>query len=352
MVYKLSVVKFGGSSVRYAFEEALELVKYLSEKRPIVVVVSALKGVTDELIRFADGDKEALFRVERIHEEFLSFHGLDTKVNIDFRKYLPPRALKDEIVSLGERISAKIFAEGLELLGLKSKVVDPLEFLMAEGEFGDAYINIEKSRRRAGKLIRLIKSGVIPVIPGFYGNLNGFRATFGRGGSDYSATALARILNSRCVLIMSDVEGIFTADPKLVPSARLIPYLSYEEIKVAAKLGMKALHWKAVDPVAGDIPIIFGKTKDWKFGTIVLNARSNFPIIVHKVRGDFAEIFVVGKDIDLSGFEIEEKREGFVKVVVAKEDLLETIREIHREVVEREEENLRTSNNSELWARI
>ncbi|CAB49950.1 aspartate kinase [Pyrococcus abyssi] len=352
MVYKLLVVKFGGSSVRYAFEEALELVKYLSERIPIVVVVSALKGVTDELIRFANGDKGALPRIERIHEEFLNYHGLNTKISISFRKDMPPEALRDEIISLGERISAKIFAEGLELLGIKSKVVDPLEFLIAKGEFGDAYINIQESKRRAGKLIRLIKSGVIPVIPGFYGNLNGFRVTFGRGGSDYSATALARILDSRCVLIMSDVEGIFTADPKLVPSARLIPYLSYEEIKVAAKLGMKALHWKAVDPVVGDIPIIFGKTKDWKFGTIVLNARSNFPIIVHRVREDFAEIFVVGRNISLPGFLVEEEREDFVKIVVAREDLPEAIREIHREVVEREEKNLRTGNNSELWARI
>ncbi|ASJ17088.1 aspartate kinase [Thermococcus chitonophagus] len=356
MVEKPFVIKFGGSSVRYAFEEALELVKHVSEGRSVVVVVSALKGVTDELIRLAEGDMEALDRIREIHEPFceelgINLDGLFRELELTLNQNFPTEeCYRDAVVSFGERFSSVLFAEGLRLIGVEAKAIDSKDVLVARGSFGSAEVDMKASKGRISLLKKLLAKGVVPVVTGFYGDLNGFRATFGRGGSDYSATALASLLDAKAVVIMSDVEGIYTADPRIVPSAKLIPYLSYEEARTAARLGMKALHWRAIDPVENKIPVIFGKTKDWRFGTLVMEDSLRIPIVVHRNTQERAEVSIVGANAFYGPYKVIERGENFVRLEVPKDELTRAVREIHRMVVENE--SLRSGNYSELWARI
>ncbi|AFK22585.1 aspartate kinase [Pyrococcus sp. ST04] len=358
MVYKPFVIKFGGSSVRYAFEEALSLVRHISEGRPVVVVVSALKGVTDALIRLADGDEKALLEVLEIHEQILQETGVsidhlfqELEKTVNAKRLFPSReSYVDAVATFGERISAEIFAEGLRLIGVEARAVDSKDVLVAKGNFGNAEVDFERSMRRIPVLIKLLRKGIIPVVTGYYGDLNGLRATFGRGGSDYSATSLASLLNARAVVIMSDVEGIYTADPRLVPEAKLIPYLSYEEASTAAKLGMKALHWRAIDPVEGRMPVILGKTKDWRFGTLVFEDSSEMPIVVHRVLGDEAEISVVSRKAPEIPYKPVEEGPNYIKIRVPREEFVYVLREVHRMVIDNE--GVRSSDDSELWARV
>ncbi len=265
-------------------------------------------------------------------------------------KFPTREAYRDAVVSFGERVFSVLFAEGLRLIGVEARAIDSKNVLVARGSFGSAEVNLEASARRVSILKKLLSKGIVPVIAGFYGDLNGFRATFGRGGSDYSATALAALLDARAAVIMSDVEGIYTADPRIVPSARLIPYLSYEEARTAAKLGMKALHWKAIDPVVDRVPVILGKTEDWRLGTLVLGEPSGMPIVIHRITKERAEVAVVGINDFYSQYEVIERGENFVRLEVPKEELVQAVREIHREVVE--DENVRFGNHSKLWAGV
>jgi len=357
VVEKPVVVKFGGTSVRYAFEEALELVANLNENTRTIVVVSALAGVTDCLLRLANGDMSALLEIEEIHEELSQ--ELDVQLDhlmyqlhktLNSKSSFPSKeAFVDEIASFGERFSAELFSEGLKILGINAKAVDSKDILFAKGDYGNAEVDFKKSVYGAGILYRMLRRGIVPVVTGYYGNLNGFRATFGRGGSDYSATSIARLVNAKATLIMSDVEGIYTADPKLVPSAKLIHYISYREAKIAAKLGMKALHHRAIDPVEGRIPVILGKTRDLKFGTLISHKSQGIPVVVHKLIEDHAEVSVVSTRRSFSlPYEVYEEGDFYFKIKIPKEQFLEVLKDIHRRVVENE--SLRPSYDSELWA--
>ncbi|BAA29952.1 TPA: aspartate kinase [Pyrococcus horikoshii] len=356
MVEKPVVIKFGGTSVRYAFEEALELVAKLHENMKIIVVVSALAGVTDCLLRLAKGDKSALLEIDEIHEELSQelnvqlehlIHQLKKTINSK-SSFPSEKAFIDEIASFGERFSAKLFSEGLKILGITARPVDSKDVLFVKGEFGNAEVEFKKSAQGVDVLYRMLRRGIVPVVTGYYGNLNGFRATFGRGGSDYSATSIASLVNAKAVLIMSDVEGIYTADPKLVPPARLIHYISYKEAKTAAKLGMKVLHPRAIDPVEGKIPVILGKTRDLKFGTLISHESQGIPIVTHKLLENHAEISVVSVKTNIPlPYEVYEEGDLYFKIKTSKDQFLEVLRDVHRRVVENE--NLHSSHDGELW---
>ncbi len=362
VIYKLSrriVVKFGGSSVRDSFNEALELVQYLRENNSVVVVVSALKGVTDKLLALSKTGDERLFEeIRRIHEEISRKVGADLEhyfrelesILQNPGKFPSKRAYTDHVLSFGERISAELFSKAMQDEGVRAVPVDAFHIIEAYGEFGNGKVDMKGSTKRMQLLEKILERGEIPVVTGFLGNKNGLRITLGRGGSDYTAAVIGAMLNARAVAIMSDVNGIYTADPRLVKSARLIPFLSYGEALTASKLGMKALHERTIEPLMNRIPLILGNTQRWKLGTLVSSISSGFPLIVHRELKEKAEVSIINA-VRIPGIEypVVKKGANYVSLLVEKQELVRVLNEIHEVVVD---EGLSSSNDSQLWAGI
>lgn len=163
---------------------------------------------------------------------------------------LTPRTL-DSISSLGERLSAPIVACALAELGAPSEAIDATELIVTDNSHGGADPLMDLTRERShARLGPLIERGTLPVATGFIGaTQEGVLTTLGRGGSDYSATILGAALDADEVIIWTDVDGVLTADPRLVPEARTIPEISYREATELAYFGAKVLHPKTLRAV-------------------------------------------------------------------------------------------------------
>lgn len=365
MIYKLSVksrvvIKFGGSSVRDSFSEALKLVQKFHEGNEVAIVLSALKGVTDLLLKLAESkNPEILEELEEIHLRAIEKLGIELSIENEIKelrfileneKRFPNRkAYVDHVLSFGERLSVKLFSKALEDEGIKSAPLDAFYLIETDGNFGNAEVDLKKTKDKIWTIERLLKKGKIPVVTGFLGNFNGFRTTLGRGGSDYTASVLGYLLNARAVLIMSDVKGIYTADPRIVKNARIIPFISYEEALIASRLGMKALHERTIEPIKDRIPLILGKTSEWRLGTLISDISFKMPIITYRTFGDTAKIGVVGTSYVDTEYPIVEQGRDFVCFLVERDNLEAALNEIHEVVLN---ESLSTSNDSELWARV
>lgn len=274
------VWKFGGASLAdaQAIQRAVTLVA--GERGALVVVASALGGVTDLLLEGAraaatGGRADAA----RTAAEFLRRHRaavrallppggprrqLLAKVDASAREYrdvcaavsvlghMEPRA-SDTLVSRGERLSAAIVAAALGRAGRRAVYVDATEVIATDLHYGEAAPDLAETtrlaRRRLGALLR---DGTVAVVPGYIGRApDGSVTTLGRGGSDLTATLLGRALGARRVVLWKDVPGILTADPRVVPDARLIPELHHREAAEVAYYGAKVLHPRALIPLAG-----------------------------------------------------------------------------------------------------
>ncbi|AAL81176.1 aspartate kinase [Pyrococcus furiosus DSM 3638] len=279
------VLKFGGSSIKYDFEEATNLALSLFEDDAVIVVVSAIKGITDKLILYSQTlDKTIATKIASEYVSFAKSHGIDPVILKPYLDELfnlpdlPEEALRDYILSLGEVLSAVIFSASIG-----GKFVPSWDIFEAEGNFGNAFIDIKSSKKKFKRVFEVLEEGYIPVIPGFTAGKDGYILTLGRGGSDYSGVAAGVLGKAKLVAIMSDVEGIYTADPKLVPSARLIPYVSYDEIIISSKHGMRALQWKAAELAKEyKIPVLFGRTRNWRMGTLMSERSSGMPLMTYK----------------------------------------------------------------------
>ena len=271
------VVKFGGTSVGDGarFGRAARIAAEAASDRPVAVVVSAMGGTTDTLLRYArtpagatDDDSLAELRgaladrhleaareavgPERlpvVEERVLGL--LDELVGAIRAPSPNPKARKDRIAVYGERLSAEILAGALESQGAPAGVVaeDPIA---TDARFGEAEVDAVGTRERCGRLVRpLLDGGRIAVVPGYVGRSpGGATTTLGRGGSDLSATVLGRALGSGEVWIMTDVDGVLDADPRLVPDAALMSLLSYSEAGTFAGLGAKVLHPRTMEPAS------------------------------------------------------------------------------------------------------
>jgi aspartate kinase len=275
------IMKFGGTSVgsASAIKQAADIVlaQALRWER-LVVVVSAMSGVTDSLTRgaldAASGDEAAYravvaeLRVKhyRVVDELVSPEGDRSQLLSMVDAYLDefaafcrsihvlgevtPRAM-DTVTSLGERINARILAALLRQQGGRSEAVDATELIVTDDTFQNAAPLRDASRARAAaRLVPLLENGVIPVATGFVASTErGITTTLGRGGSDFSAAILGDCLDADEVWIWTDVDGVLSADPRLVPDARLIPVLSYSEVGELAYFGAKVLHPRTIRPV-------------------------------------------------------------------------------------------------------
>jgi bifunctional aspartokinase / homoserine dehydrogenase 1 len=276
----LRVMKFGGTSVGNAscIEKVVEIIREASKECDVVVVVSAMSGVTNKLIEAATqseaGNREP---VAVIFEDLRKQHeaaatalihlaserrrlGQRMQAIFDEGDYLcqgtillrelTPRAL-DSISSLGERLSAPLVAAALAGHGVISEAIEATELLVTDACHGAAEPRMDLTRERCqARLGPLLQQGVVPVLTGFIGATEeGVLTTLGRGGSDYSATILGSALDADEVIIWTDVDGVLTADPRLVHSARTIPEISYREAAELAYFGAKVLHPKTLRPV-------------------------------------------------------------------------------------------------------
>jgi len=161
-----------------------------------------------------------------------------------------PRAM-DTLSSLGEVMSAQLVAAILRSRGTPAEAVDSTELIVTDDNFGNATPLFEETHAQTRqRLAGLRRRGVVPVITGFRGaTRQGVCTTLGRGGSDYSGTILGGALDADEVWIWTDVDGVMTADPRLVPGARILPEISYREAIELSFFGAKVLHHKTIQPV-------------------------------------------------------------------------------------------------------
>ncbi len=332
------VVKFGGSSLRYDFYDAVQLVKMLRDENEVVVVVSALKGITDLLELLAKtGDRRILEDVLLDYVTFAKNHGVSIDVIKPLAEELSSalglsfpddKVRRDFLLSFGELFSASIFAQAVD-----GVLIEPWNVIQTDGNFGDAEVDITKTKKLFACVRDLMEDGKVPVIPGFIGGFQGFRTTLGRGGSDYTAVVAGICVEAKAVLIMSDVEGIYTADPKIVREARPIPFVSYDEALIASKFGMRAIQWKAVKLASeNEVPLLFGKTKGWWMGTLVSEESSGMPIIAYKLEIDHAIIGIVNASVSIPYEKISEG-DTWIAVKVPRNEVDATVRNIHRKLI-------------------
>jgi aspartate kinase len=275
------VMKFGGTSVGSA--EALISARHIVQDAKqdwarIVVVTSAMSGVTDLLLKSASlaaqGKVDSLPDAEsKLREKhFAAIDALiqnqqlceDTKFEInalilslvDLCKAIAvlgeasPRAM-DAVASLGERMSVRLLAAVVNDGGIPARVIESTEFIITNSHFQNAHpdFRVTTERTRA-KLNPLMDAGIIPITTGFIGvTPEGIVTTLGRGGSDYSAAIIGSVLPADDVWIWTDVDGVMTTDPRIAPNAQTLPEISYSEIAELAYYGAKVLHPKTIRPV-------------------------------------------------------------------------------------------------------
>lgn len=277
---KWLVMKFGGTSVGDAscIARAAKIIADAATKGPCLAVVSAMSGVTNRLIEAAKqaqagNAEEALAILEALRKQHEStLNGLIYRENERARiwpqleevlaegrrlldgtallRELTPRTL-DAISSLGERLSAPLVAAAVHELGVPSGPVEATELIVTDRFHGGAEPQMELTRAKSQAHLKpLLERAIVPVVTGFIGaTVDGQLTTLGRGGSDFSATILGAALDADEVIIWTDVDGVLTADPRLVPEARTIPEISYREAAELAYFGAKVLHPKTLNPV-------------------------------------------------------------------------------------------------------
>ena len=273
-----TVLKFGGTSVEDApaFARATEIVRSQVAAHP-VIVVSALARVTDALIASVEaGTAQGLDRHFERHREIArqllgavaakQFDDELTRARADIAGLLesigkagtPLARIRDEVFSYGERLSASLLAAVLAAAGLPATCVDARDCIVTDDAHGRATPDAAETARRCQvELDPLLAKGRIPVLGGYIAaSASGVTTTLGRGGSDYTAALVGAALAATEIQIWTDVSGVLTADPRIVPGARTIPSLSYAEASELAYFGAKVLHPKTIQPaLARKIPV-------------------------------------------------------------------------------------------------
>jgi len=289
----LIVMKFGGTSVQdaSAIEQVVLVVKSKLNRRP-VVVVSAMAQVTDTLIRCArlasqghESEANELIQhalrkrhydvvAQLVHDSLRRKRAQET---ID--KYLSevealvhglallgeltPRSL-DAVSSFGERLSSAIISEAMKDRGVNAELIDAGQIIITDDDYTRAAPLMDLSEARCRALLNpLLERGSVPITQGFVGSTSdGVVTTLGRGGSDYSAAIIGALLGAEVIEIWTDVDGVLTADPRIVPEARVLETITFQEASELAYFGAKVLHPSTILPaVKKNIPVHVYNTK-------------------------------------------------------------------------------------------
>lgn len=302
------IMKFGGTSVgnpdainRLVSIVERQLVTQTSNLRP-VVVVSALDGVTDKLLSVArlaeagslgDANRELQGLLER-HKSVLSqvapnsaeashfirqeFHDLSDMIHaLAITREATPRLL-DAIAAVGELLSSAIVRVVLESRGVPSCWVDARQVLTTDAYYMSATPDMEQTKRKCHERIENErKKGNVVVLGGFIGSTSeGITTTLGRGGSDYSAAIFGSCLGVDEIQIWTDVDGMMTADPRIVEKAQLLPEVSFDEASELTVFGAKVLHPSTIQPAMdNNIPVrILNSKRPEGTGTIITATRN------------------------------------------------------------------------------
>ncbi len=278
--HSVELFKFGGASLAdaAAVSHAIGIIQTPRPTR-LVVVVSALAGVTDSFLELAETARAGSARdvdtrleaVLRLHRDVATavstgararkallvdidaaFADLRTLLHgVSSLRELTART-RDFIVARGEQLSARLVVAGLQARGVKSEFVDAAELIHTDGAFGGAFPDLPATDRAVrARLLPMLRRRIVPVVPGFVGAApDGAVVTLGRGGSDLTATVIGRALRAERITLWKDVPGLMTTDPRLVPTARIIPQLNVREAAELAYYGAKVLQPRALIPLA------------------------------------------------------------------------------------------------------
>lgn len=315
------VIKFGGVPVKDGESirnDAEFVVSRYKKGDQVAVVTSAMAGVTDQLLNIANRliepqanperqipdfmrqisvrhfqacqdaikNKEVLSRTTRVVKETLDL--LERAlIGVSYLGELSPRS-QDLILSFGERLSAPILAGAIESLGVPSRFLTGFEAgIVTDDHFTEARPLMDRIRKLAKQRINKIWADKeIPVITGFIGGTkDGIITTLGRGGSDYTASILGAALGVDEIWIMTDVDGIMTADPKVEPKARVIKAISYIEATELAYFGAKVLHPRMIRPAMDtNIPVrVLNAFKPNQGGTLIIRKPNRAKDIVKSI---------------------------------------------------------------------
>jgi aspartokinase/homoserine dehydrogenase 1 len=278
----MKVMKFGGSSVANGerIRDVTDIVAGAAREGRIAVVLSAMKGVTDLLIEAArraeagtDAHKAVVEKIRDRHDaavdllfpaaERASVTAPLSAMLADLEEILrgtqllrecSPRTL-DLVMSFGERLSCSLSAAYMRTLGLGAEVVDAREMILTDERFGSASVDFPATYAKIKTRLSSVRG--IPVIPGFIGATpKGVTTTLGRNGSDYTASIIGGGLEAELIDIWTDVDGVLSADPRLVPDAFVVPFISFEEAMELSFFGAKVLHpYSMIPAVEKGIPI-------------------------------------------------------------------------------------------------
>lgn len=275
------VLKYGGTSISSAIDiQAIaNYINLLSKHNEIVIVCSAISGTTDDLIEISQSiKKENKDKAEQLALKIINRHKqlakqtikkltirkkLLEKLDTDFRELVAliegmvllgevtPRSM-DYLISFGERLSIKLISFAINDIGKKSISLTGKEVgIVTDSNFGESKPLMDTTRLRVSKTIDLqFSKKTIPVIGGFAGaDQHGHVTTFGRGGSDYTATIIGSCIKADEIWLMSDIDGLMTADPKIVKNAKLLKEVSYIEAIEMALFGAKQIHPRTFEPL-------------------------------------------------------------------------------------------------------
>lgn len=268
------VLKFGGSSVANAenIKKTVNIIK--ANTVPQVVVVSALGGVTDQLLKAGalaeqkdETYKEVLLQLEKKHLDaargllpvthqssclsMIKKHCNELEeicTSIFYLEELSPR-IKDRIVSFGELLSSKIISAYMLSAGIDHEWIDSRDVIKTNSNFGFASVNFGVTNDSIADVVISSEKHIF-LAPGFIASdAQGHVTTLGRGGSDYTAAIFAAALNASCLEIWTDVTGMMTADPRWVPNAKTIKHISYQEAMELSHFGAKVIYPPTIQPV-------------------------------------------------------------------------------------------------------
>jgi aspartate kinase len=275
------VLKYGGTSLSSAksIRDIARFVSGISAENEVIVVCSAIRGVTDSLIDIAglvsegdrEGAKRAATRIMRTHRRLAgqvasdpeNRTGLLASLKADFDELagmvdgmallseITPRS-RDHLLSFGERLSIKIVSHAIADLGTASQPVTGADAgIVTDSNFGESKPLMDTTKLRVSKTVGgILSRGSVPVVGGFAGaDQHGRITTFGRGGSDYTATIVGTCMQADQIWLMTDVDGLMTADPRIVSDAIVLREVSYPEAIEMALFGAKQIHPRTFEPL-------------------------------------------------------------------------------------------------------
>ena len=401
------VLKFGGTSLASVkdIQNVAKIVSDLSSENKVVVVCSAVDCITDELIHISEHIKKVnkkdanrvLAKISQKHKQFTTHIETNPKIQktlLDKMKSdlseleelvhgllllgeVTPRSF-DYLISFGEKLSINLVSFALQQSSKKATSLSGKQAgIVTDSNFGESRPLMDTTKIRLSKTIQdLFDKKIIPVVGGFSGaDQHGNTTTFGRGGSDYTATIIASCIDADEIWLMSDVDGLMTADPKLVNDAKLLKEVSYAEAVEMAQFGAKQIHPRTFEPlVSKKIPMRIRSTFDLSnLGTIVTatpsaaikktvkctSAIRNIGLIdltggvLFAAPGTAAKIFTLLADINVNVMMVSSNpSESSISIIVKKIDLDRAVNALEMSLLGKTVKKIVTTPNVSIIAVI